>query len=1132
MWHSGFTIGWRRIVSGIILGLVALACRSAASSGTRFETLRLDAGTRRSPVEPGFRFLGRTTLFTPTRGYGWFAPNYLAFDRNVSGTSALTRDGVVVRGKNTLAVQVTPGTYELSVYLGDMAPREHRPGQFVVANGVRVAWGVATRGGEVAVFSASIRAPKGVVLILFDGKGPQRYCSVVGIELRRTAALPRGDIEGIEIPLSERQRELLTRLEAVKRVYERACQLFGAAEAEDARLIHPRVSLALVGDYMAIARENVYLRHLDAATKQIVYLEKEAQAVLSDLEEILEEIAARPEARLPRPLNLRVGRGTFLAHGVPVRIVGTMSSRAVREMERIARYGFNAIFIPARPWADRSLNLPHAQARRLVSMLNRARDAGLAAMLSMDMYRLAEWVYDGAHPAFAGHLDRCARRNKGFCIEFRHPTKPDIYDFLAAWLDAVVPALKGHPALLCYCVGAEMEMLERCRYTAEHFREWAIRRHRNIEGINRAWGTRLKSLDEITPKYLSGVINRPTSRACYDFLLYSRERALRFFKWIHDRIRLHDPNALVNVQSSSGPYASRYGLNYCHNPAVNALMELPSGRTAAKYSPKAFYKLFRGSLLTRDFWLSLAPGKPQVNLEFHVYSDLNSNPPAFLRTQLWAASLHGAGADLFWRWWRADPGTLDDGLFADDPAQLAAVAHTAIELQGLEPAIRVFRTQSSPVRMLYSLASHVYDMDKGFREKLGDLYEALNFMGIPIRFVTELQVTRSAAFRDVKLLVISHQRYITDAAYRAIERFVREGGVAVVTEGSLAYDEYKRGPRRVFYGSVSKPMLLAPVSSDMRTRSSRQRRAHDSRVSPVVVGSGRVYVLDADLDAWDYHRAFQAIFRAEASQLAELAPPVVVALRRNKASWRVEWRAVTCENELLMYLINFNQIPVTVHIRVRSARHRAARFTDLTTGEPVGRTLTLLPLMPVLLGTSGLARHLPAPGTMLPARHLHAKPTPGTLAPTSKEQSTIGSRKPVEILAVARVVPYEGRYAGDFPGTKGVKVLVAGRRPPALGSVAVRLSRIELIDADKIFPAEYLPYIGDPDVTFQDGQDGAYLFRVVFWNPGGAAAKGSFRPGKSYRFRASVEFLKSEGGVQKVVQTVTVEGSVKVVNDE
>lgn len=143
--------------------------------------LKFDFGQPTSAVKPRWTKVISTDLYDDARGWGWEKLPRFSFDRPERVQDALTVDGIVVQGKNAFSARIPSGRYTVSVILGDMAPNEWRTHQNIRVGTTPIATDITTNGGEYRLFKGTVDVTDGILRVEFEGRGAQRYVSIMGI---------------------------------------------------------------------------------------------------------------------------------------------------------------------------------------------------------------------------------------------------------------------------------------------------------------------------------------------------------------------------------------------------------------------------------------------------------------------------------------------------------------------------------------------------------------------------------------------------------------------------------------------------------------------------------------------------------------------------------------------------------------------------------------------------------------------------------------------------------------------------------------------------------------------------------------------------------------------------------------
>ncbi|MFQ6043467.1 MAG: beta-galactosidase trimerization domain-containing protein, partial [Candidatus Poribacteria bacterium] len=192
---------------------------------------------------------------------------------------------------------------------------------------------------------------------------------------------------------------------------------------------------------------------------------------------------------------------------------------------------------------------------------------------------------------------------------------------------------------------------------------------------------------------------------------------------------------------------------------------------------------------------------------------------------------------------------------------------------------------------------------------LNRVYEALNFTGIKIGFVTERQAAEGA-LKDYKVIIAPQATHVTDAAFGGLSNYVDLGGKIITVGGNcFAWNEYNQLRRDGL------PIFAAFPSS---------------------------------LTAQELWQAFdeQLSFNVSATEKGWNAPrPVRVVDSEGRPVWGVELLCAEYAGGLVINLVNYTRVRQVVRLEMK----RPYRAVNLFTGEVIPDALTLEPLEPLFI---------------------------------------------------------------------------------------------------------------------------------------------------------------------------------------
>lgn len=505
------------------------------------------------------------------------------------------------------------------------------------------------------------------------------------------------------------------------------------------------------------------------------------------------------------------------------------------------------------------------------------------------------------------------------------------------FLDHFMPLCAAYPSLFAVDVEAEPTFQAAAPVTMDNWRGWLRRKYGDIAGLNRAWGTSLGSFADVkrfpsevspmkSPWDRAGVdFSKPGVRgAHYDWCAFNEERVTEYYRRNVAAIHARAPGVATDIMvmlsslftGSTEPRGWKMTLSY-HTAGIDAealakTCDLVGGddfcptdlSTVAKPNryfggvPYALGWITAG--MAEDFLKSVAPDKPIYNSQLHAI--VKGGARDHIRTALWLASLHGMSANLLWYWGRKLDGTVlpygvqwFKGSLLQQPWALEGYVEETLNLRRFVPEVRAFSREPRRVRLLYSEASAIQDV--GYIDALRDAYEALNFLGVNLGFVTERQLAAGGVPADVRVVIVPDARYVKDGTVAAL-RAACERGVKVAVVGSQSLGCEPTGGRREDADVAGAERI--PLGDP---------QAYRTRFEKLIVAAG---------------------VRRELLAIGEDGRP----------AWGVEVRTASEGGQRLAYLVNLMREPVRVSLKWSS---KGARLQDWRTGQSIPARVTLQP---------------------------------------------------------------------------------------------------------------------------------------------------------------------------------------------
>ncbi len=597
----------------------------------------------------------------------------------------------------------------------------------------------------------------------------------------------------------------------------------------------------------------------------------------------------------------------------PVIFTGYVHSLTdTHDLELMHAYGMHILQVETGP----SLILPFdnstdtAAVTEVVTMLDRARDADISINLLLSPDYFPQWAYDRWPDTHIG---------AGEYIPFSVDSDA-VRSVLAAYLQALVPAIAGHPALHSLCLTNEPSYFDatadpenRSAYTA-----WLQQQYGTVDEVVRAHGRSYAVFDDV-PVYPQESVDRPIEEndliAMYDYYRFNDERFAAFHAWMADVIHDISPDIPVHVKISDYTFVDPFeGID----PGQFDEFSQIAGNDAIKlYSGREDGSCIIDSWVHNNVFIDLLrslSGKPTFNSENHPIGDTDNRsiPADHIRNVIWQAAVHGQAASCMWVWLRSimDESSGEDiGSFTGimhRPAAAAEHGRTALDLLRLGREVHAMQTSPARTAVIYSASSLLYEYFSVTHElALLNTCEALYCSGEKIDFLTEQDIAGGAA-DSYAMVFAPGVTHMTASAYDGLSKFIASGGqVITVGEGCFAYDNLHR--------SIVETLTPAAEIFDS---------------SPDDLQSRLLPLLES---------------------LPGGFPVSLINTRTGRQPRGVDWQQCEYGGGILINITNYTRDPVTIRIEGLES----GTSIDLFTMEPVDETLTVDPLQVYFIQAAG-----------------------------------------------------------------------------------------------------------------------------------------------------------------------------------
>lgn len=444
--------------------------------------------------------------------------------------------------------------------------------------------------------------------------------------------------------------------------------------------------------------------------------------------------------------------------------------------------------------------------------------------------------------------------------------------------------------------------------------KWLKTKHKNIATLNKLWGTNYRSFEAIdAPKIMT---NKQQGTPLYfDYMAFNQDRVTEWFLFLRNEIQKHDPAAKTHIKVMPNLWTEGKRDSGIDMEAITRNTEIIGNDVSScgKWmwgEPKHWEEHYAFDWIElcmgQDFFKSVSPNKIMYNTEAHFLTtgktrDLYQEPQ-YARCNYWMATIHGLTVSQTWYWCRREDGSSrsneDSNGYAgsnNHQPRIVNEVHTTIaDLNAVSDKIMAFQRQDKPVRIFYTKASSINDIN--YMDEVFDMYEAVAFAGQPIGFATEGIIKENAHDWDVITIYKTPRAFASDVA--ALQSYLDKGGCIVMDKESLLMDEYSRKLTKKLRSSKGK-LIVVDTLEEAAT------------ASLAVAAKGKD------------------------------ALPIVLTQENGTEQPTCLWRVIEGENGAkYLNISNFGNNPSTIHIADK-AGVAATAITNVLTGETIANDFVM-----------------------------------------------------------------------------------------------------------------------------------------------------------------------------------------------
>lgn len=848
------TFGWRKITSIFRTHINQTACGIGVSLSEKCRALAVDDFELRAIGEP---------IEGPGISGSYVVP------------SVVDGNGAAFLGVRATSARKSASTLRCTIKAGDAMIFDKsapiKPGE----NTIEWEWNSGSVTARKLVFSLRVADANGRVIASAKQDIEKRVPENTKATMQRVEALYKGDF----------------------------ADLYGQCAARGIALDYPTTTRALMDQFIPFVHEDLKGGDNLRADYEAIDLERVLNDSISDMRAYLKDPKTAPVARKYRTSKMEIDGLSLVADRVtssgkadrgPVFFCGYGHFVRVRkDIPLFPDYGVNIIQIeigPAQVLPEENKIDYEALRSSVVQYLDDAAKHNIKVNVLLSPHYFPQWA--------RAKWPVITRGGYYFAYD-----SPEAMDFMRQYVNAVIPVIKDHPALHSVCLDNEpyAQGMHGADNTKKLWSDYLKQAHGDVATMNAHYGTDYASFDDVP---VCGNQDYSSPRF-YDWCTFNDTRFGDWHKWYADEIHKIAPNLPVHSKI----------MGLVHNTYITAGwgvdLEKFGAATDMNGNDCACWPGGGGWGITwRDMnnWYDMQRSlnrKPIFNSENHISVDSSIDylPSENFRFALWQGAIHGQASTTIWVWERTpDRGNCLYGNVMQRPGCAHAVSRTTLDLNRFAEHVVALQNVKAPAAIVYSRAS--FFRGPAYQECRGRVYDALNFCGVKVDFISEKQLAEGQG-AQYKLIILPNTTNLLPSTIAALPK-LRASTKLMILGGTI------RDP----YG-----------------------KAYDLRA----LRSGAITFpanADAEKTLWP------ALLR-ELGKLNALPEVSVVDAKTGRPAWGVEWLTAEVSGRTVVNIVNLTDKPKEVRVLRGGKPIDAKDLLSLGGRESVKH---LKPIVPVLAG--------------------------------------------------------------------------------------------------------------------------------------------------------------------------------------
>ena len=356
---------------------------------------------------------------------------------------------------------------------------------------------------------------------------------------------------------------------------------------------------------------------------------------------------------------------------------------------------------------------------------------------------------------------------------------PEYRQMCRIFVSYLAGQLRGHPALVSYCLANEPQFEDYSAPMQERFRNFLKQAYPSISTLNQTWEAHYTNWDEILINRISGYDRSNTARYL-DWVKFNWEIGSEYISFLNDLVKKHD----LTVATHAKTLPLEFGVPWIKPGKQRDFYDYADGVNRMSWASittligtdtwaDCFWK--KNGTVYQSMYLELLRSyadktKPIFDSEWHIINVKKPAPPQYVTMTMQLNVINGLRAGAFW----VGHPLVEPSDIVSSARLLLETGLVAARMRHLHPQYLALANRSRPIAILYSPTARYLQGDP-YIITLQRLFEVGLSTGLGIGLIDERQLIAGET-EGIKAIITINCTHTMEKTPAALDQFAESGG--------------------------------------------------------------------------------------------------------------------------------------------------------------------------------------------------------------------------------------------------------------------------------------------------------------------------------------------------------------------